>query len=115
MDRPGGRPDDARPESLDRALRVAELIATQSGDEERGPMVFMHPTDARTRLLTDGELAWVYGARRQQLATVRIHDEVRLGNVVLRDIVGAAPSETVRVIKPDLDTRGRRPPNTALG
>jgi anaerobic selenocysteine-containing dehydrogenase len=107
------RPADAR--GVDRPLRVAELIATKSGDEERGPMVFMHPTDARTRLLTDGELAWVYGPRRHQLATVQIHEDIRLGDVVLRDIVGASPSETVRVIKPDLDNRGRRPPNTALG
>ena len=107
------RPADER--AVDRPLRVAELIATQSGDEERGPMVFMHPTDARTRLLTDGELAWVYGPRRHQLATVRIHEELRVGDVILRDIVGAAPSEIVRVIKPDLDNRGRRPPNTALG
>jgi anaerobic selenocysteine-containing dehydrogenase len=107
------RPADER--AVDRPLRVAELIATKSGDEERGPMVFMHPADARTRLLTDGELAWVYGPRRHQLATVRIHEELRVGDVVLRDIVGAAPSEIVRVIKPDLDNRGRRPPNTALG
>jgi hypothetical protein len=28
--------------------------------------------------------------------------------VVLRDIAGAAPSEIVRVIKPDLDTKGRK-------
>lgn len=107
------RPGDER--AVDRPLRVAELIATKVGDEERGPAVFMHPTDARTRLLTDGELAWVYGPRRHELATVYIHDEIRLGDVVLRDIVGSSPSETVRVIKPDLDNRGRRPPNTALG
>ena len=30
-----------------------------------------------------------------------------VGDVVLRDILGASPSELVRVIKPDLDTRGR--------
>ncbi len=113
MPNPLDRPSEDR--SIDRPLRVAELIATKSGDEERGPMVFMHPTDARTRLLTDGELAWVYGPRRHELATVRIHDALRLGDVVLRDIAGASPSETVRVVKPDLDTRGRRPPNTALG
>jgi len=107
------RPSEDR--SVDRPLRVAELIATKSGDEERGPAVFMHPTDAKARLLTDGELAWVYGPRRHELATVHIHDEVRFGDVILRDIVGASPSETVRVIKPDLDNRGRRPPNTALG
>jgi anaerobic selenocysteine-containing dehydrogenase len=103
-------------ETLNRPLRVARFIATRSSDEERGPMVVMHPTDARSRLLTDGELAWVYGPRRHELATVRIDDEgaLRIGDVILRDIAGASPSETVRVIKPDLDTRGRRPPGTEL-
>lgn len=99
-------------DALDRPLRVAELVATKRGDEERGPMVVMNPRDAGERLLTDGELAWVYGPRRQELATVQIDENMRLGDVVLRDIVGAAPSETVRVVKPDLDRRGR--PNTAL-
>lgn len=73
-------------------------------------MVIMHPRDAGSRLLTEGELAWVYGPRRQELATVRIDPGAREGDVVLRDIAGAAPSETVRVVKPDLDSRGRRPP-----
>ena len=99
-------------DSLNRPLRVAELVATKRGDPERGPMVVMNPRDARERLLTDGELAWVYGPRRQELATVHIDEDLRLGDVVLRDVLGAAPSETVRVIKPDLDRRGR--PNTAL-
>ena len=75
-------------------------------------MVTMNPGDARSRLLTDGELAWVYGPRRPELATVRYDDAVRLGDVVLRDVLGASPSEIVRVVKPDLDNRGRR--NTAL-
>ena len=74
-------------------------------------MVLMHPTDARSRLLDEGELAWVYGPRRHELATVRIDHEgiLEIGDVVLRDISGASPSEIVRVIKPDLDSRGRRP------
>ena len=98
---------------LNRPLRVAYLIATRNGDEERGPMVTMHPRDARSRLLTEGELAWVYGPRRHELATVHLDPGAREGDVVLRDILGASPSEIVRVIKPDLDTRGRR--RTALG
>ena len=99
-------------ESLNRPLRVADLVATRRGDPERGPAVVMNPRDARERLLTDGELAWVYGPRRQELATVHIDEALRLGDVVLRDVVGASPSETVRVIKPDLDRRGRS--STAL-
>jgi anaerobic selenocysteine-containing dehydrogenase len=96
--------DDTR----NRPMRVAELIATRSGDEHRGPAVYMNPADARNRLLNDGELAWVYGPRRHELATVILDEEVPVGDVILRDLVGSAPSESVRVIKPDLDTRGRR-------
>ena len=96
--------DDTR----DRPLRVLRLIATRASDASRGPMVHMHPDNARERLLIDGELAWVYGPRRHELATVRIDEDVPLGDVVLRDVIGASPSEIVRVIKPDLDNRGRR-------
>lgn len=100
-------------DTINKPLWVAELVATRQRDSERGPMVTMNPADAKSRLLTDGELAWVYGPRRHELATVRIDPDVRAGNVVLRDISGASPSEVVRVVKPDLDTRGRR--GTALG
>ena len=74
----------------------------------------MKSADARARLLTDGEFAWVYGPRRAELATVAIDPGLRPGDVVLRDIAGASPSEIVRVVKPDLDNRGRRRPHTAL-
>lgn len=100
-------------DAINKPLWVADLVATRVRDPERGPMVTMNPDDARSRLLTEGELAWVYGPRRHELATVRIDPDVRAGNVVLRDISGASPSEVVRVVKPDLDTRGRR--GTALG
>lgn len=99
-------------ELLNRPLRVASFIATRKGDDDRGPMVMMNDRDARARLLDDGELAWVYGPRRGELAVVRVDPEVRFGDVILRDIVGVAPSEAVRVVKPDLDNRGRR--NSAL-
>ena len=88
---------------FNRPLRVAKLIATRSGDAERGPQVTLNPADAGRRLLNEGELAWVYGPRRQELAEVRIDPSVGLGDVILRDVVGSAPSESVRVIKPDLD------------
>ena len=87
---------------------MLRLVATKRGDEDRGPLVWMHADDAAYRLLVDGELAWVYGPRRHELATVRIDPEMVKGEVVLRDIVGAAPSEIVRVIKPDLDNRSNR-------
>ncbi len=89
-----------------RPLRVVGFTATRATDPERGPMVQMHPDDARTRLLVDGELAWVYGPRRHELAEVRIDARLTRGDVSLRDIVGVAPSEIVRVVKPDLDDRG---------
>ena len=95
-------------DTINRPLRVARLIATSARDVERGPMVFIHPENARERLLIDGELAWVYGPRRHELAEVRVDEAVPFGDVVLRDVAGASPSEIVRVIKPDLDSRGRR-------
>lgn len=100
--------------AFDRPLRVAQLIATRSGDAERGPLVVLHPSDARSRLIDEGELAWVYGPRRHELATVQFDESLKPGDVILRDLVGASPSEFVRVIKPEFDTRGRRSPNTSF-
>lgn len=94
-------------DTRNKEMRVTGLIATRKGDAERGPAVFMNADDAKRRLLNEGELAWVYGPRRHELATVHLDERVRVGEVVLRDILGASPSEVVRVIKPDLDTRGR--------
>ena len=68
----------------------------------------LSPDEAKARLLVDGELAWVYGPRRQELATVVVDESVKRGDVVLRDIAGASPSELVRVVKPDLDSHTRR-------
>lgn len=68
----------------------------------------LSPDEAKARLLVDGELAWVYGPRRQELATVVVDESVKRGDVVLRDIAGVAPSELVRVVKPDLDSHTRR-------
>jgi anaerobic selenocysteine-containing dehydrogenase len=97
-------------EALNRPLRVTQLMVTGKDDPERGPLVIMSEPDAKARLITDGELAWVYGPTRHELATVRIDPDARQGDVVLRDVFGARPSEIVRVVKPDLDSRGRRPP-----
>jgi anaerobic selenocysteine-containing dehydrogenase len=91
-----------------RPLRVTQFIGTRASDVERGPMVRMSPEDAQARLLVDGELAWVHGPRRQELATVAVDETVKRGDVVLRDIAGVSPSEVVRVVKPDLDSHTRR-------
>jgi anaerobic selenocysteine-containing dehydrogenase len=91
-----------------RPLRVAQFIGTRVSDPERGPQVRLSPEDAQARLLVDGELAWVYGPRRQELATVAVDEAVKRGDVVLRDIARASPSERVRVEKPDQDSHTRR-------
>ena len=95
-------------DSRNRPLRVSQFIGTRASDAERGPQVRLNPADAHVRLLTDGELAWVYGPRRQELATVAVDEAVKRGDVVLRDIAGVSPSENVRVVKPDLDSHTRR-------
>ena len=89
-------------------LQVMGFIATRAGDPERGPLVRIRAADAAKRLLNDGEVAWVYGPRRQELATVVIDEQVPRGGVIVRDIAGIAPSEIVRVVKVDLDSAGRR-------
>jgi anaerobic selenocysteine-containing dehydrogenase len=100
------------PNDRNQPLRVASLLATRKGDEDRGPMAIMNAEEAKVRLLDEGDFAWVHGPRRGEIAVVRIDANVRQGDVILRDIVGAAPSEYVRVVKPELDNRGRR--STAL-
>ncbi len=97
-------PEDAR----NRILRVASFVGTRASDPERGPQVRLNSDEARTRLLVDGELAWVQGPRRQELATVVVDDAVARGDCGLRDVAGASVSELVRVTKPDLDSHTRR-------
>jgi anaerobic selenocysteine-containing dehydrogenase len=92
------------PEGSQKFLFVAAFISTRSGDPERGPMVRLNSADARIRLLEDGELVWVYGPRRQELAVLEVDDAVPLGNVVARDVLGISPTERVRVVKPDVDS-----------
>jgi anaerobic selenocysteine-containing dehydrogenase len=85
-------------------LRVIEYISTKRGDAERGPMIRINPVAAKVRLLNEGELAWVRGPRRNELAVVEVDDNVPEGSAVVRDIGGVAVSEKVVVTKPDLDT-----------
>ncbi len=89
-------------------LRVAGFIATRSGDSERGPLIRLSPEEAKLRLLQDGELAWVHGPRRNELAVVVIDEAVPAGGVVARDIAGITIIDSVRVTKPDLDSRRNR-------
>ncbi|MEO7103801.1 MAG: hypothetical protein ABI311_10520 [Gemmatimonadaceae bacterium] len=88
-------------------LRVIDYIATRKGDTERGPQVRLSAEDARFRLLSDGELAWVRGKRGQQLAEVVVDDSIPQHGCGLRDIPGVLAAEAVLVVKPDLDTPKR--------
>jgi anaerobic selenocysteine-containing dehydrogenase len=67
-------------------------------------MIRISPTDAKIRLLTQGELAWVRGPRRNELAVVVIDKNMPDGSIAVRDIAGVTISERVVVTKPDLDT-----------
>lgn len=95
-------------EEFNPPLRVLELIATRSGDADRGPAIWMRQSDAEYRLLMDGELVWVFGPRRQELATLHIDDTLPRGDVRLRDIVGASPSEIVKIGKVNTEPAPRR-------
>lgn len=85
-------------------LKVVEYVSTKKGDAERGPLVRINRGEARFRLLQDGELVWVQGPRRNELAELSIDDSIASGQVALRDVAGVAVSESVKVSKPDLDT-----------
>ena len=89
-------------------LRVQRLIATRRGDPDRGPAIWLCAEDAAYRLMSDGELVWVYGPRRHELATLYVSDSVPRGDVILRDIAGASESEIVKVTKAATDTPPRR-------
>ena len=91
------RPRSARP------LRVEQFLATRVQDADRGPQVRMRAAEAAQRLVQDGEIVWVEGPRRQQLATLIVDESVPRGGVIVRDIAGIAPSELIYIIKPDLD------------
>jgi hypothetical protein len=91
-------------------LQVVGFIATRRGDAERGPLVRMNANEAALRLLTDGELVWVKGPRRQELAPLEVDDSLPRGAAVVRDIAGLAVTEVIRVVKPELDRR--EPPKT---
>ena len=86
-------------------LQVVGYVGTRAGDDERGPLVRLAVAEATMRMLVDGELVWVYGPRRHDLATVLVDDEVPKGGVIVRDIAGIAVSEIVRLVKPELDRR----------
>jgi hypothetical protein len=89
-------------------LQVVGFIASRKGDPERGPLIRMSSNEAKIRMLQDGELVWVHGPRRHELASFEIDDSIPRGGAVVRDIAGLAVSEIIRVTKPDVDLGGKR-------
>ena len=89
-------------------LQVVGFLGTRRGDPERGPQVRLRSDEAALRMLEDGEMAWIEGPRRQELATIVIDNAVPKGGVVVRDIAGLVVSEIVRLRKPDMDTPPRK-------
>lgn len=85
-------------------LHVVGFFGTTRRDTDRGPQVRLNTEEARLRLLDEGELTWVQGPRRNELAAVVIDDAVPRGGCVLRDIAGVSVSEVIRIQKVDHDT-----------
>ena len=86
-------------------LQVVGFIATRKSDAERGPQIRVRPDDAQSRSVGDGELVWVYGPRRHELAPVVYDESLPRGGVVVRDLAGIAITEIVRLVKMDIDHR----------
>ena len=95
-------------ETFNPPLRVLKFVATRATDPERGTKVWMNKEEALTRLLTDGELVWVHGPRRQELAALAVNDDVPRGHVIVRDIAGIQASEVVTIVKVNTDPRPAR-------
>ena len=88
-------------------LQVMKFVGSRKGDPERGPQVQINNTEAMLRMLQSGELVWVQGPRRNEVAELVVNDEVPRGGIFARDIVGLSPTDVVRLAKVDTD-RPRR-------
>lgn len=94
-------------------LQVVGFIGSRRGDAERGPAISLNREEASLRMLVDGELVFLHGPRRKELAPVIVDDEVPRGGVVVRDIAGVMVSDVIKLVKPDMD-RGPGPARTEL-
>lgn len=94
-------------------LQVIGFVASRRGDAERGPAIRLNRAEATLRMLTDGELVFIQGPTRKELAPVTIDDEVPNGGVVVRDILGVLVTDVIKLVKPDMD-RGPAPARTEL-
>lgn len=84
-------------------LQVVAFVATRRGDPDRGPLVRICPRDAQDRLIQDGELVWVYGPRRHEMARLQLDPDIMRGCIVVRDVLGVSPTDQVRLLKLDTD------------
>jgi anaerobic selenocysteine-containing dehydrogenase len=84
-------------------LQVTAFLATRRGDAERGPAILINADEARARGLVDGELVFVIGPRRKELADLRIDDTVPRGGATVRDIAGLTVTEVIKLVKPEQD------------
>ncbi|MBI1808914.1 MAG: hypothetical protein HYR75_03380 [Gemmatimonadetes bacterium] len=84
-------------------LQVVGYIATRVSDAERGPLLRLRADDARLRAVAAGELVWVYGPKRHELATVEIDDTLPKGGVVVRDLAGIVLTDVVHLVKVDAE------------
>ncbi len=94
-------------------LQVVGFVGTRRGDEERGPAISLNREEASLRLLADGELVFIHGPRRKELAPVIVDDDVPRGGVIVRDIAGVMVCDVIKLVKPDMD-RGPQPARTEL-
>jgi hypothetical protein len=94
-------------------LQVIGFIATRRGDDDRGPAIRLNRAEATLRMLTDGELVFIMGPTRKELAPVIIDDELPNGGVVVRDVLGLLVTDVIKLVKPDMD-RGPGPARTGL-
>ncbi len=84
-------------------LQVVGFIGSRRGDAERGPAIRLRSDDARMRGINDGDLVWIYGPRRHDLAPAVIDDTLPRGGVVVRDVAGLATTEIVRLVRVDAE------------
>ena len=94
-------------------LQVIEFVDSRRGDDERGPAISLNRAEAVMRMLTDGELVFILGPTRKELAPVTIDDTIPNGGVIVRDVLGVVVTDVVKLVKPDMD-QGPAPARTVI-
>jgi anaerobic selenocysteine-containing dehydrogenase len=84
-------------------LQVVGFVGSRRGEADRGPALWLRSDDAQMRGVVAGDLVWIYGPRRHDLAPVAIDDTLPRGGVVVRDVAGLATTEIVRLVRVDAE------------